>query len=73
MRIPKFSEKELEVVGETPPLFGMPGLPFFNYPCSMKEAVDHLPQRSLLADFRHKHEDDDPRRHPRQHRPGLRI
>ncbi|HHT17727.1 MAG TPA: methyltransferase [Papillibacter sp.] len=39
MRIPKFSEKELEVVGETPPLFGMPGLPFFNYPCSMKEAV----------------------------------
>jgi len=39
MSVPKFDEKELEVVGQTPSMFGMNSLPIFNYPCTMKEAV----------------------------------
>jgi len=39
MSAPKFDPKELEIVGTIPARFGMPEMPIYNYPCSMKEAV----------------------------------
>ena len=39
MKLPKFDKKELEIVGTVPAAHGMPEMPIFNYPCTMKEAV----------------------------------
>ena len=40
MAVPKFDPKELEVVGEVPELFGMPPMPIYSYPVTVKEAVN---------------------------------
>ena len=40
MSVPEFNETELKVVGENPAKFGMPATPIFNYPCTVKEAVN---------------------------------
>lgn len=38
MKLPKFDEKELKIVGEMPGMFDAPGIPIYDFPVSRKEA-----------------------------------